>query len=141
MTAFRIDCFAFSFFHHFLGVIPCIKKVTTLERLIQTIFTVNKSIDPNAWFQWREPIKSPETTRGGSRATATMTPTRACDMPLVNERDPAIPDANARMMYIKFTFVLDRISVEFGLIVKMIPKIIPIVSAIRYPARLVVIAC
>ena len=41
------------------------------------------------------PRSSPEVTRGGNSATATITPIRVVETPVVNASAPAQPDANA----------------------------------------------
>lgn len=44
---------------------------------------------------------TPNVTAGGIRATATMTPTRALDVPVVRERTAAAPEASAKIMLAK----------------------------------------
>ena len=54
--------------------------------------------------------KGPAVTSGGKRATATITPISAADIPVVKARAPAVPAARARTMSPRPTSVLDEIS-------------------------------
>ncbi len=62
---------------------------------MQMIFTRSRDRAPNAGNSCPDPRSRPNATRGGSKATATITPMRIVETTVVNARTPALPEANA----------------------------------------------
>ena len=50
---------------------------------------------PKAKSTYPAPINNPKVTKGGRRATATITPMSVVDNPIVKAKAPAVPDASA----------------------------------------------
>ena len=88
---------------------------------MQIIFIENSNKAPIACTSCPDPSSSPNAASGGSKATATITPIRMAEIPAVNARTPALPDARATIILSSPTFVLDAISGVSGLTVKVNP--------------------
>ena len=77
------------------GAMPLNRKTSLQARLTQTMFTASSKPAPAARSKRLCPISRPTVAAGGNRATATMTPTRTLDRPVVSERAAAAPEASA----------------------------------------------
>ena len=62
------------------------------------------------------PKKSADATEGGKRATATITPTKAEEMPVESDKAAAAPEAKASAIIAGLTTVLSTISLDIKLI-------------------------
>ena len=78
--------------------------------MTQTRFIKNSKNAPKASANSPEPNNNPQVTRGGSNATATMTPINVVLKPAVNANAPAIPEAKARVILPRLVLALKAIS-------------------------------
>src|SRR5690606_32894794 len=84
-----------SFSHHLRGWTSLTKKTTLAARFTQTKLTARSNAAPDARSNRPSPSNKPTVTAGGSRATATMTPTSTLDSPAVIDIAAAAPEARA----------------------------------------------
>jgi hypothetical protein len=69
-------------------------------------FVTSSNNAPTASDRFLEPINKPNTIRGGNRATATITPIRDMEAPLVKASTPALPEANHRLVFDQFSGIV-----------------------------------
>ncbi len=87
------------------------------------------------------PSSKPDVTSGGNNATATMTPIKAADTPVVNASEPALPDANATAMSPKSIPERDTISGVAGFTCNSTPIATDNTIAAAIPASAVSSPC
>lgn len=103
---------------------------------MHTMLVAARTAAPAASAGCPDPMSIPHAAVGGRSATATMTPTRVADAPVVNATTPAAPDARARMMSPVSTAVLLVISSVSGSGAARSPKRSATMSAVPSPRRL-----
>jgi len=83
---------------HLLGLTPAKRKTRIHARLRQIILAAkSKKALPDA-IQKPPPRRSHDRTRGGNKATATITPTKADTAPFIIDNIAATPDTKATMI-------------------------------------------
>lgn len=75
---------------------PLMSKTILLARLTLTTLTSSNKPAPAASVICPEPNINPIATAGGNKATATITPTKTLESPVVKESAAAAPDAKAK---------------------------------------------
>ena len=91
------DMFALCISCQLFGLIPLNQKTITADKSIEHTLTINRINGTSASVQLPVPRIIPNTTAGGSKATETITPTRAPVFLLTKESAPAAPDTIAAM--------------------------------------------
>ena len=102
-----IAFFAFSFSNQVRGWTPLRKKTNLLAMLTHTTLMASSKLAPMASFIFPLPNIIPKVTAGGNNATATITPTRIPDKPVVSESVAAVPDTSAKAIESRFASVRD----------------------------------
>lgn len=79
-----------------LGLMPFNRMVSCAVKFTEAILAINNNAAPKASLYNSNPRHIPNVTVGGNNATATITPTKTEETPVVMDKAAAAPDARAR---------------------------------------------
>ena len=92
--AFSIELRAVLFWRHVRGATPFVKNTRHAEKFTHTTLIINNRAAPKAKSNCPALSSKPHVTAGGIRATATITPTRTLDKPVVSDSTAVYPHKN-----------------------------------------------